>query len=210
MSDAIYIKDLEKLEDFINNLDGLMAEMYRSQNEVNAAYNRVEDWNDEVFMFAGSALFQSGDNIEAAGEFLGEKMDALNEYGYRINCEYAEYAEWNGKFASRELEVRLNLEGERMVRAILGTRVEGIMSFEKELDRYIEDTDKNVQGIVRELEIVSEYWNDSNYRKIEEYVSDFQKDMDDILTDLSDMLEEIIKRRKKLQEANDEMARKMR
>ena len=97
-----------------------------------------------------------------------------------------------------------------MVRAILGTRVEGIMSFEKELDRYIEDTDKNVQGIVRELEIVSEYWNDSNYRKIEEYVSDFQKDMDDILTDLSDMLEEIIKRRKKLQEANDEMARKMR
>ncbi|MBE6655048.1 MAG: hypothetical protein E7608_06285 [Ruminococcaceae bacterium] len=208
MSNAIYIKDLGKLEEFINNIDALMGMIYLSQNEVNAAYNRVDDWNDKVFIYTGGALFAAGDKIEDVGYFLSEKMDILNEYGYRINCEYAGYAEWNGKFTNRELEVKLNLEADRMVRAILGTKVEGIMNFERALEKYIEDTDKNVQSVVRELDIVSEYWNDANFRKIEEYVLDFQDDMRENLDDLSEMLNEIIKRRKKLEEA-DNVGRKL-
>ncbi len=208
MSNSINIKDLGKLEEFINNIDRLMGEIYQSQNDVNYAYNRVGDWDDKVFIITGNALCAAGDKIEDINEFLSEKMDVLNEYGYRVNCEYAEYKEWNGKFTDRETEVKLNLEEDRMVRAILGTTVEGIISFEKELGRYIEDMDKNVQNVVRELQIVSDYWNDANFRKVEEHVLDFQNDMKENLTDLSEMLSWVTIRRKKLEEA-EEIAKKL-
>jgi len=200
MSGAVIIKDFEKVETFINNMDRTTGAMYQCQNGINSSYNRILDWNDKVFRLAGFALLDTGNKVVQLSEFLSKMLGILNAYCRNLNCEYAEYQDWNAQFHDRALEVQLNLEEELMRRAILGTTAEGIKSFERELERYIEATNENITNIMRELDDVRDYWMDDNFRTTEAHIILFRDEMQKNLSDLSELLSWIVVRRTKFEE----------
>lgn len=209
MSGAVIIKDFERMETFINNLDGLTGELYLHQSEINAAYNRVGDWDDHVFRLTGRALLNTGNKVEQLGAFLSKLMMILNEYCLGMDRDYLGKKEWNGHFRDKELETRLHLEDSNMERAILGTTADGIKSFERELETYINVTKENVNKVVRELDDVRSYWQDDNFRKTEERIMQFSDNMHSNLSALSDLLTMVTIRRKSFEKNQAELAQKM-
>ena len=206
MGTKVIIKDFSKVEYFINSLDKIIDTMYDCQGTINSSYNRVGDWDDIVFITTGNLLTETTMAIKDFGEYLGDKMLVLNSYCRHVYCNYAEYKEWSGKFKSeseRNLSAVINVKEKSMVEGIFGTTAEGIISFERQLSKYIEKTENNVNDIIKQINNVGDYWCDDNYKKTQDIIAGFKKDMYQCLEDLKTLLSYIEKRRKELEASED-------
>lgn len=86
---------------------------------------------------------------------------------------------------------------------INGTTVEGIKSFERALDIYINDTVSNVKSIRNAHDAVRRGWEDDQYKCVDDKINDFVSTMNKQLNALQQLQEWIAVRRKQFEEALD-------
>ena len=205
-----YVKaDLNEIEKYIGKMDKVFDALYDSQSAINNSYNHTKtNWYDKVSIITGKTLCDTGNKIGKMGNYFSNMMRRLNSAYQKLDDDYGENHVWEAHFTPKQLECAINLEDEEMTRKINGTTVDGIMSFERALREYLDNTWKNVQSVATAYDDMSGYWDDNEYRRTGERVEEFRTSMTHNLEDLEEALRWIEERRRHFQEALEIMSQR--
>jgi hypothetical protein len=195
-----HISRLKEIAQFINNIDDVMEKLYQCQGNVNYAYNHVDQWRDERYILTGCALIDTGNKIQEMNDWLVKIMMKVNEKYETLNREYFERNDWDARFRAKNLEVEVEVKEDVGAQVFAGTSAEGLRKFEQAMEEYIESTRKHLRSMRSELDQVHTTWRDENYKKIDTYVSEFEYNIGNNLTNMSNVfLPWVVERRRALE-----------
>ena len=198
--DGTYVK-FSALEEYINTLNSVFQKCCQTQDDISASYNSVTLlWRDKISALTGQGLNEVGKTVMNMHDALSRVLHTLNTRYEHLSQGYAERS-WNAQFTPCEFQVKLKLEGNMDTDTINGTTVEGIKSFERALDTYIENTVENVSKIRSAHDIVHEGWRDEQYDRTNDKINDFIGTMNKQLNALKALQGWIAERRKQFEEA---------
>lgn len=191
------------LEEYVNTLNRIFQQSSQTQDEVATEYNRVVTlWNDKISALTGQGLNAIGATVMEMHATLSNILSTVNARYEKMSQGYAE-RNWQASFNSCEFQVKIKLEGNMSTDTINGTTVEGIKSFERALDVYINDTVLHVRSIRNAHDAVGSSWRDDQYRRVDDKINDFVGTMNKQLNALKQLQEWIEIRRKQFEEALD-------
>lgn len=200
--DGTYVK-FSVLEEYINTLNGVFQKCCQTQDDISASYNSVTLlWSDKISTLTGQGLNEVGKTVMNMHDALSRVLQILNTRYEHLSQGYAERS-WNASFTSCEFQVKIKLEGNMDTDTINGTTVEGIKSFERALDTYIENTVENVSKIRSAHDTVHDGWRDEQYDRTNDKINDFIGTMNKQLNALKTLQGWIAERRKQFEEALD-------
>lgn len=200
--DGTYVK-FSILEDYINTLNGVFQKCCQTQDDISASYNSVTLlWRDKISTLTGQGLNEVGNTVMNMHDALSRVLQILNTRYEHLSQGYAERS-WNASFSPCKFQVKIKLEGNMDTDTINGTTVEGIKSFERALDIYINDTVSNVKSIRNAHDAVRRGWEDDQYKCVDDKINDFVSTMNKQLNALQQLQEWIAVRRKQFEEALD-------
>lgn len=200
--EGVFVK-LSVLEEYVNALSNIFQECSQTQDEVATAYNHVVTlWNDKISAITGQGLNEVGKTVMDLHAALSRMLNAINERYGKLSTGYAE-RHWQASIKKCEFQVKIKLEGNMDTDTINGTTVEGIKSFERALDIYINDTVRHVRSIRNAHDEVRKDWKDDQYRRVDDKINDFVSTMNKQLGTLKQLQEWITARRKQFEEALD-------
>lgn len=198
--DGTYVK-FSILEDYINTLNGVFQKCCQTQDDISASYNSVTLlWSDKISTLTGQGLNEVGKTVMNMHDTLSRVLQILNTRYEHMSQGYAERS-WNASFTPCEFQVKIKLEGNMDTDTINGTTVEGIKSFERALDTYIESTVENVSKIRSAHDNVHNGWRDEQYDRTNDKINDFIGTMNKQLNALKALQGWISERRRQFEEA---------
>ena len=197
-----YVK-FSVLEEYINTLNGVFQKCCQTQDDISASYNSVTLlWCDKISTLTGQGLNEVGKTVMNMHDALSHVLHTLNARYEHLSQGYAERS-WNASFSPCEFQVKIKLEGNMDTDTINGTTVEGIKSFERALDTYIENTVENVSKIRNAHDAVHDGWRDEQYDRTNDKINDFVGTMNKQLNALKALQGWIAERRKQFEEAQN-------
>ena len=189
------------LEEYINTLDIIFKKYAEEQDEISLAYNKVTSvWKDKISLITGQALDDTGRCILIMHEAFSRILTIINRRYSQMTERYAERS-WDANVNVPEFKVKLNLEENVNMDVINGTTVEGIKSFERALEEYIESTQKNLSSIQRAHNNVATGWKDDQYSRMTDKINEFSATINTQVNVLNTLQSWIVQRRISFEEA---------
>ncbi len=199
---AVWNMDVNRMREFLPFLVGQCNTMSNLQEQIDAAYNRVQDsWRDRMCLATGQQLKITGTSMGQFHEFM---TDAINQLLQKCNHRAVNYLEMQEISLPGINPFEINvLENESMNNENMNTDSSALRNFDEALNGYIDGIVKAVNDICGEYDNMQSSWNDALYRRFGDVLEDFKRSMQTQVNNLNE-IDQFVRYKISMMEQEDE------
>ncbi|MBE6674656.1 MAG: hypothetical protein E7596_06080 [Ruminococcaceae bacterium] len=197
----IFNRNIYEVQEYFITLNKQFESFCQDQDKISAEFNTLKSqWSDEVCDNVADSLLDIGRVFKKAYT----EFEAIYAHTKRQNEILADYnnSEWNVPMTICQLEVKINTGG-AMAKGSINTDSEAVYQFEKALAQYIDKVDESISSISAAQSAANDFWNDKQYQNFSSEINDFIKQVDRELDALTDLWQEVNRKRIILQSSED-------
>lgn len=185
--------DLAQMSQFFRGMENICNSFCENQQHVDRAFNTVQEtWRDKNAVFTCDKLKETAYDISKFYVSLNEAI----EYVVRVCNNRADYIDYE-RFSSPQISQFTSyvMEITTMDNSVIKTDPSALEEFKSSLDKYIQSIIDNVEHLNKIYRDIGSSWNDSQYDRFGDAISDFAKQMQsqlDVLCIISGFLKDKI------------------